>query len=174
MEHRLATSASPMEVCSVSIDFHRRFYLTSCGLFQSGTIPEAGIGTGTWQWNIQHFSNSGGSSADFRDTFPTASLCFFPKMGSGGGPKTLPIKLGSNPWFRPHMTPWKYGSQPHLRGGERWIKATAGMGQIGGYLGIHFGVLIRLTQTCVTVGLPGASISIPCPFFLVKPPLCCW
>ena len=99
---------------------------------------------------------------------------FFPKMGSGGGPKTLPIKLGSNPWFRSHMTPWKYGSQPHLRGGERWIKATAGMGQIGGCLGIHFGVLIRLTQTCVTVGLPGASISIPCPFFLVKPPLCCW
>ena len=112
---------------------------TSCGLFQSGTIPEAGIGTGTRQWNIQHFSNSGGSSADFRDTFPTASLCFFPKMGSGGGPKTLPIKLGSNPWFRLHMTPWKYGSQPHLRGGEdRWIKATAGMGQIGGRLGVSF------------------------------------
>lgn len=47
----------------------------------------------------------------------------------------------------------KLGSQPHLRGGERWIKATAGMGQIGGCLGIHFGVLVRLTQTCVTVGL---------------------
>ena len=93
MEHRLATSASPMEVCSVSIDFHRRFYLTSCGLFQSGIIPEAGIGTGTWQWNIQHFSNSGGSSADFWDTFPTASLCFS-QNGFRGWPQNTANKTG--------------------------------------------------------------------------------